>query len=114
MSIDFIQNPKDYYVYIKTVENNIVFLVIYVDDILLDGNDISLTMEVKQRLIDKIEMKDCGEASYILGIKILKNKTLQKLNLSQETYINSILSRFNMHNCSEGYTPYDKRKNFSL
>lgn len=114
MSSDFIQNSKDYYVYIKIVEKNIVFLVIYVNDILLAGNDISLIMEVKQWLIDKIEMKDRGEVSYILGIKILRNKTLQKLSLSQETYINSILSTFNIHNCSKGYIPYDKRKNFSL
>lgn len=79
MCSDFIQNPKDYYVYIKIVEKNIVFLVIFVDDILLAGNDISLIMEVKQWLIDKIEMKDRVEVSYFLGNKILKNKNITKI-----------------------------------
>ena len=44
------------------------FLVLYVDDILLVGNDKNLLNSVKEYLNSKFSMKDLGEAAYILGI----------------------------------------------
>ena len=46
------------------------------------------------------DMKDLGEASYVLGIKILRDRANGVLKLSQRTYIEKILRRFNMHNCN--------------
>ena len=54
------------YKYIK--ETKVVFLVLYVDDILLIGNDIGLLSDVKKWLVEKFQMKDLGQASYVLGI----------------------------------------------
>ena len=82
----------------------------YVDDILLAGNDMFLLMEIKHWLFHNFEMKDLGEASYILGIKIMRNRAFRKLSLSQETYINTLLSKFNMDNCNEEMIPYDRKK----
>lgn len=62
----------------------IAFLILYIDDILLPGNDVSFLMKTKQRWFDNFEMKDLGEASYILGIKIIRNRALWKLCLSQK------------------------------
>jgi len=39
-------------------------------------------------------MKDMSEASYVIGIKIKRDRSQQILGLSQETYINKILERF--------------------
>ncbi|RVW51428.1 Retrovirus-related Pol polyprotein from transposon TNT 1-94 [Vitis vinifera] len=49
------------------------------------------------------DMKDLGEASYVLGIKILRDRANGVLKLSQRAYIEKILKRFNMHNCSLMY-----------
>ena len=46
------------------------FLVLYVDDILLIGNDITSLQVVKTWLGKCFSMKDLGDASYILGIRI--------------------------------------------
>ena len=45
-------------------------------------------------------MKDLGEASFVLGIKIVRDMTNQVLQLSQIAYIDKILKIFYMHNCS--------------
>ena len=46
----------------------IIFLVLYVDDILLIKNDVGTLSSVKVRLSTQFDMKDLGEASHILGI----------------------------------------------
>jgi hypothetical protein len=45
-------------------------------------------------------MKDLGEASYILGIEIHRNRRKGVLELSQKSYIEKILKKFNMHKCN--------------
>ena len=80
----------------------IVFLILYVDDILLIGNDISMLNSVKESLNGKFLMKDLGEAMYILGIKIYRDRSRRLLGLSQSTYIDKVLKRFNMSEAKKG------------
>ena len=54
----------------KSEGDRVVFLVLYVDDILLLGRDIGMLSTVKVWLAKTFDMKDLGEASYILGIKL--------------------------------------------
>ena len=58
-------------------------------------------------------MKDLGKAFYVLGIKILHDRANGMLKLSQRTYIEKILKRFNMHNCSSTRAPIVKGDKFS-
>ena len=48
-------------------------------------------------------MKDLGEASYILGMKIYRDRSKRFLGLSQSTYIDTVLKRFSMTNSKKGY-----------
>ena len=73
-----------------------VFLVLYVDCILLVGNDVSVLQSVKIWLSKIFSMKDLGEATYILGIKIYRDRSKRLLGLSQSTYIDKMLKRFIM------------------
>ena len=59
-----------------------MFLILYVDDILLIGNDVSMLNSVKESLNGKFLMKDLGEAVYILGIKIYRDRSRRLLGLS--------------------------------
>ncbi|RVW77918.1 hypothetical protein CK203_048304 [Vitis vinifera] len=54
--------------------SKVCFLVLYVDDILLATNDKGLLHEVKQFLSKNFDMKDMGEASYVIGIKIHRDR----------------------------------------
>jgi hypothetical protein len=66
----FIKNEEQPRVYKKVSGSTVVFLVLYVDDILLIGNDIPMMVTVKSSLQKSFSMKDLKEAAYILGIKI--------------------------------------------
>ena len=63
------------------------FLVLYVDDILLVGNDKNLLNSVKEYLNSKFSIKDLREAAYVLGIKICRDRSKRLLALSQSTYL---------------------------
>ena len=69
-------NPNDlgYLVGIPPSGSSIDFLILYVDDILIIGNDVELLNSVKGCLNKSFSMKDLGEASYILGIKIYRDR----------------------------------------
>ena len=50
-------------------------------------------------------MKDLGEASYILGIKIYRDRSRHLIGLSQSTYIDKVLKRFKMESSKKGSLP---------
>ena len=85
----FIKNEDEPCVYKKVSGSAIVFLVLYIDDILLIGNDIPVLQNVKSWLGSCFSMKDLGEAAYILGIKIYRDKSKRMISLSQSTYIDN-------------------------
>ena len=92
-------------VYKKTNGSTLVFLVLHVNDILLIGNDISLLESVKTSLKNSFSMKDLDEATYILGIRIYRNKSKRLIRLSQSTYIDKMFKRFNMQDSKKGSLP---------
>ena len=59
-------------------------------------------------------MKDLGEASFVLGIQIHRDRSRGILGLSQKGYIQKILERFGMQNCRPHDTPISKGDKFSL
>ena len=81
----------------------VIFLVLYVDDILLLENDIPTLQSMKLWLSSQFSMKDLGEAFYILGMKIYRDRSRRLLGLSQSMYIDALLKRFNINNFKKGY-----------
>ena len=75
------------------------------DDILIIGNDIGMLSTVKTWLSKNFSMKDLGEASYILGIRIYRDRSKRMLGLSQSMYIDTIVKRFGMENSKRGLIP---------
>ena len=59
-------------------------------------------------------MKDLGDASFVLGIQIYRDRPRGILGLSQKAYIDKVLSRFGISNCALGDTPIAKGNKFSL
>ena len=101
----FIKNKDKPYVYKKSSGSAIVFLILYVNDILLIGNDIPIMQSIKTWLLNQFSMKDLGEVSYILGIKIYRDRSKRMLGLFQSWYIDLILKRFNMETSKSSYLP---------
>ena len=58
-------------------------------------------------------MKDLGEASHILGIKLMRDHQKRMLGLSQASYIDQVLSKYSMQNFKKGFVPFRVGKSLS-
>ncbi|KAL0439318.1 UNVERIFIED_CONTAM: Copia protein [Sesamum latifolium] len=102
---DFIKNEYDPCIYKKISGSSVAYLVLYVHDILLIGNDVKMLGDIKAWLSTQFSMKDMGEASYILGIKIYRDRSRRMLGLTQSSYIEKVLKRFKMEHSKRGVLP---------
>nr|GFB28345.1 retrovirus-related Pol polyprotein from transposon TNT 1-94 [Tanacetum cinerariifolium] len=82
----YTQNRDEPCVYLKASGSNITFLILYVDDILIMGNNIPMLQGVKSYLGRCFAMKDLGEAAYILEIKIYRDRSRRLIGLCQSAY----------------------------
>jgi hypothetical protein len=73
---------EDRCVYVKRSEGSFIILSLYVDDILLSGNNKEFIKTIKEWLSLTFEMKDMGKASFMLGVKILRDRSRKLLGLS--------------------------------
>ena len=108
----FTMMEEDYCVYIKCSNIGFIIMSLYVDDILVTGNDKKLIDVIKKWLSLNFEIKDMAEASYVFGVKILRDRSKRLLSLSQETYIKKMLKCYHMHDCKPMDTLVEK--NLSL
>ncbi|GJW50205.1 retrotransposon protein, putative, ty1-copia subclass [Tanacetum coccineum] len=109
----FTQNRDEPCVYMKASGSNVTFLILYVDDILIMGNHIPMLQDVKSYLGRCFAMKDLGEAAYILGIKIYRDRSKRLIDLCQSAYIEKILKRFYMENFKRGSIPMQEKLKLS-
>ncbi|KAL0453738.1 UNVERIFIED_CONTAM: putative transposon Ty5-1 protein [Sesamum latifolium] len=65
----------------------------------------SMLGDIKAWLSTQFSMKDIGETSYILGIKIYRDRSRRMLGLTQSSYMKKILKRFKMENSKRGFLP---------
>ena len=61
-------------VFTRRVNSTVVFLVLYVDDILLIGNDVGFLTDIKYWLMTQYQIKHLGETQFVLGIQIVQNR----------------------------------------
>jgi hypothetical protein len=111
------KNEEDNYIYAKFKNGKFIFLVLYVDAILLASSDVHLLLETKGFLSSHFDMKDLGEASYVFRIEIHWDRRKGVLGLSQKPYIEKVLKRFNMHKCNPTPAPIVKAlslRNFNV
>jgi hypothetical protein len=66
----FKENEEDNCIYAKFKNAKFIFLIMYVDDILLASSDVNLLLETKKLLSSNFDIKDLGEASFVVGIEI--------------------------------------------
>jgi hypothetical protein len=108
----FKKNDENNCIYAKFKNGKFIFLVLYVDDILLASSDVHLLLETKGFLSSHFGMKDLSEASYVLRIEIHRDRRKGVLGLSQKSYIEKVLKKFNMHKCNLTSAPIVKGVKF--
>ena len=98
-------NECDKCVYVKDTKNDYVILCLYIDDMLIIGNDDKIVKSTKTMLSIRFDMKDMGLVDVILGVKILK--TSDGLIFSQSHYVDKILNKFSKDDSGVARTPLD-------
>lgn len=81
---------------VKETKNDYVILCLYVNDMLIVGNDDKMVRFTKNMLKSSFDMKDKGPKVFILGTKF--SRTSNKIILSQSHYVDKILENFNKDN----------------
>ena len=93
-------------IYFQTFQDgSFIYLLLYVDDMLIASCDKFSIRKLKTQLSNEFEMKELGVAKKILGMEICRDRQAGKLFLSQQRYIKKVLDRFNMNDCKPVSTP---------
>jgi ATP-binding cassette subfamily B (MDR/TAP) protein 1 len=82
-----------------------IILLLYIDDILIVGKNVSRIARLKKELSKSFAMKDLGLAKCILSMRIERDRKFNKLYLSQEKYIEKVLRKFKMDEAREVSCP---------
>jgi len=78
-ALSFTRSKPDHCVYFKLFGDRVIYLVLYVDNMLLVGNDKEIIQDLKTQLSSKFDMKYLGVANYILGMEIKRYQEKRKL-----------------------------------
>jgi hypothetical protein len=106
-SAGFVVNKADKCVYCRFGGGEGVILCLYVDDILIFGNNENVIKEVKDFLFSNFEMKYLGVADVILNIKLHREEGNGGISLVQNHNVEKVLSRFGYSECSPAPTPHE-------
>jgi hypothetical protein len=79
LGLGFKRSKEDHYVYFKLFGDHLIYLVLYVDDMLLIGNNKEIIQIVKTRISSKFDMKDLSASNFILGMEIKRDWEKRKL-----------------------------------
>ena len=82
LSLGFVRSKVDHCIYSKEEGGHFINVDLYVDDMLLIGNNMDAIKEVKKQLSSKFNMKDLGPAKFILGVEIKRDKAARKIWLN--------------------------------
>jgi len=97
----------DYGLYVIWNDDVKCIIALHVDDLLIACNSVPYMESVKQELHSEYEMKDLGEAKFVLGIEIERDRDRRKIHLNQQQYIENVLQRYNMTDCKPVSTPME-------
>lgn len=103
----FRRSEIDNCLYIATIAGQSVFLIIYVDDILIACHSLNVIAKLKGKLKAEFEMTDIGEVRTFLGLTIVRRQDEGIMEIDQRRYLQRLLDRFGMADCKPKQTPLE-------
>lgn len=101
----FIRAAADTNLYVLNKDGSRLYLVVYVDDLLLVSKSLKLLNEVRDLLTAEFEMKILGDPAQLLGVQIKRNRGAGTITIDQTKYITDVLKRFGMNDSHGTSTP---------
>ena len=115
LKIGYRKCDYDCCVYVRSLDDDsFIFLLLYVDDMLIVANHWDDVNDLKAKLSREFDMKDLGAANKILGMEIIRDRGGSELWLSQKSYVEDVLKRFDMSGCKPVSTPLANHFKLSL
>ncbi|RVW24406.1 Retrovirus-related Pol polyprotein from transposon RE1 [Vitis vinifera] len=96
----------------KSHAGKMAILIVYVDDIILSGNDMEELQNLKKYLSEEFEVKDLGNLKYFLGMEVARSR--KGIIVSQRKYILDLLKETGMLGCKPIDAPMDSQKKLGI
>ncbi|RVW96479.1 Retrovirus-related Pol polyprotein from transposon TNT 1-94 [Vitis vinifera] len=107
------KNQADHTLFVKKSHaGKMAILIVYVDDIILSGNDMEELQNLKKYLSEEFEVKDLGNLKYFLGMEVARSR--KGIVVSQRKYILDLLKETGMLGCKPIDTPMDSQKKLGI
>ncbi|XP_071727117.1 uncharacterized mitochondrial protein AtMg00810-like [Rutidosis leptorrhynchoides] len=107
----FVQRVNDYSLFTKHTDDCSLFLLVYVDDIIITGNSESCISQCKHFLQTKFKVKELGLLKYFLGIELLDKNG--GLSMTQRKYTLEVIDEFGLLDSKPATTPIESGVVFS-
>ena len=88
--LGYIANPYDFALFLRRADKCTIFLLFYMDDMIINSDDLSGIQDLKDFLSQEFEMKDLGHLSYFLGLEIAHS--INGLYIIQAKYASELFS----------------------
>jgi transposase InsO family protein len=95
----FAPSEADPALFIRKQEGGNIYLLVYVDDILVAGKRLDDVTQVKKEICATFEARDMGEAHFFLGLEITRDRSARTLKLSQRRATADLVAKFGMEDC---------------
>jgi hypothetical protein len=106
--LNFCRLQTDHGIFMKLEGGARIIVAVYVDDLLILSASLEAMKALKENLKQRFEMTDLGEATWILGMEITRDRKNHTMSVSQRRYILDILERFRMAGCKSISTPMEQ------
>ncbi|WKA13215.1 hypothetical protein VitviT2T_030542 [Vitis vinifera] len=103
--LGYTASPYDSTLFLRRTDKGTILLLLYVDDMIITGNDLSGIQELKDFLSQQFEMKDLGHLSYFLGLEI--THSTDGLYITQAKYASDLLSQAGLTDSKNVDTPVE-------
>jgi transposase InsO family protein len=91
--------------YIKKTQTGFVYLVVYVDDILIISKDPVAATEAKNALMSTFDIRDLGDAKYFLGMELIRSRKNRTLKIVQQRMVEELVSKYGLTNAKTKGVP---------
>jgi hypothetical protein len=112
ISLGYVQSQADHSLYVKSTDLYFTALLVYVDDIVLDGTSMAEIKSVKLFLDHHFRIKDLGQLRYFLGLEIARSSS--GIFLNQRKYTLELLEDTGFLGAKPASTPFDPHTKLSI
>ena len=105
ITFGYLQSNANHTLFIKHQRGKLTLLIVYVDDIVMTGDDREEMARLKKLLAQEFEIKDLGKLQYFLGIEVARSS--KGIFISQRKYILDLLKETGMTGCKPVESPID-------